>query len=60
MKKSLIAVSLGDPAGIGPEIVARSIADRDLFAITDCIVVGDKKVMENAIRITGENLTVRR
>lgn len=58
MKKSLIAVSLGDPAGIGPEIVARSIADRDLFAITDCIVVGDKKVMENAIRITGENLTV--
>ena len=58
MKKPLIAVPLGDPAGIGPEIVAKSIADRELFQIADCIVVGDKKVMENAVRITGEDLTV--
>ena len=58
MKKPLIAVPLGDPAGIGPEIVAKSIADRELFRIADCIVVGDKKVVENAIRITGEDLTV--
>ena len=58
MKKPLIAVPLGDPAGIGPEIVAKSIADRELFRIADCIVVGDKKVVENAIRITGEALTV--
>ena len=58
LKKPLIAIPLGDPAGIGPEIVARSIADKDLFAITDCIVIGDRKVMENAIRITGEDLTV--
>ena len=58
MKKPLIAVPLGDPAGIGPEIVAKSIADRELFRIADCIVVGDKKVMENAVRITGEDLTV--
>ena len=58
MKKTLIAVPLGDPAGIGPEIVARSIADKELFRITDCIVIGDKKVMENAIRITGEDLKV--
>lgn len=58
MKKTLIAIPLGDPAGIGPEIVARSIADKDLFQITNCIVIGDKKVMENAIRITGEDLKV--
>ena len=58
MNKTLIAIPLGDPAGIGPEIVARSIADKDLFRITDCIVIGDRKVMENAIRITGEDLKV--
>lgn len=58
MKKPLIAVPLGDPAGIGPEIVAKSIADRELFRIADCIVVGDKKVVENAVKITGEDLTV--
>ena len=58
MKKPLIAVPLGDPAGIGPEIVAKSIADRELFKIADCIVVGDKKVVENAVKITGEDLEV--
>ena len=58
MKKPLIAVPLGDPAGIGPEIVVKSVADKELFAITDCIVIGDKKVVENAVKITGENLTV--
>ena len=58
MKKPLIAVPLGDPAGLGPEIVAKSIADRELFKIADCIVVGDKKVVENAVKITGEDLAV--
>lgn len=58
MKKPLIAVPLGDPAGIGPEIVVRSIADKELFQITDCIVIGDRKVVENAIRITGEDVTL--
>ena len=59
MKKPLIAVPLGDPAGIGPEIVAKSIADKELFQVADCIVIGDKKVVENAVRITGEDLTVQ-
>ena len=58
MKKPLIAVPLGDPAGIGPEIVVKSIADPELFALTDCIVIGDRKVVENAVKITGENLKV--
>ncbi len=58
MKKPLIAVPMGDPAGIGPEIVAKAIADRDLFRISDCIVIGDRKVMEIAVRITGERLTI--
>ena len=58
MKKPLIVVPMGDPAGIGPEIVAKAIADRDLFRIADCIVIGDRKVMETAVRITGERLTI--
>ena len=48
--KPIIAITMGDPAGIGPEIVARSVADKELFALTNCIVIGDRKVMANAIR----------
>ena len=40
MKKPLIAVTLGDPAGIGPEIVVKTVADHGTFEKADCIVIG--------------------
>ena len=59
MAKSLIAVPIGDPAGVGPEIVAKSIASREVFEAANCIIIGDKTIMENAIKIVGADLTVR-
>ena len=58
--KPLIAVTLGDPAGIGPEIVVRTAADRQLFKEANCIVIGDLGAIEQAIRITGVDLKVNR
>ncbi|WLD76668.1 4-hydroxythreonine-4-phosphate dehydrogenase PdxA [Mogibacterium neglectum] len=58
MEKPIIAVTMGDPAGIGPEIVVKSIADKTTFDIARCIVVGDKKVMAKAIEIVGADLKI--
>lgn len=58
MEKPIIAVTMGDPAGIGPEIVAKSIADKATFDVARCIVIGDKKVMEKAIEFVGADLKV--
>ncbi len=58
MKKPLIAVTLGDPAGIGPEIVVKTVADKDLFEEANCIVIGDAGVVEQAIGVTGVDLKV--
>ena len=58
MEKPIIAVTMGDPAGIGPEIVAKSIADKATFDVARCIVIGDKKVMEKAVEIVGADLKV--
>lgn len=58
MRKSLIAVPIGDPAGVGPEIVAKSVASKEVFDAADCIIVGDKAIMENAVKITGTGLTI--
>jgi 4-hydroxythreonine-4-phosphate dehydrogenase len=45
-----IAISLGDPAGIGPEIVARALAARpDL----DAVVYGDEGVLARAAAAAG-------
>jgi 4-hydroxythreonine-4-phosphate dehydrogenase len=40
---SPLAVALGDPAGIGPEIVAKSWAQRDLRALPPFFAVGDRR-----------------
>ncbi|MGL5437910.1 MAG: 4-hydroxythreonine-4-phosphate dehydrogenase PdxA [Lachnospiraceae bacterium] len=59
MEKILVAIPIGDPAGVGPEIVAMALANQDVYQAASCIVVGDKKVMENAIKITGVELSVQ-
>ena len=35
-----LAVTLGDPRGIGPEIVARALADERVRAACEVVVVG--------------------
>ena len=58
MGKPLIAVTMGDPAGVGPEIVAKSLASEEVTDVADCVIVGDRKCMENAIRIVGADLKI--
>ena len=38
MKKSLIAVPIGDPAGVGPEIVAKAVASKEVADVAGCII----------------------
>ncbi len=56
--KPLIAVTIGDPAGIGPEIVAKAVSDRELFGKSNCIVIGDAWILGQAVRITGSDLNI--
>lgn len=58
MKKPLIAIPIGDPAGVGPEITVMALADKTVLEHADTIVIGHKKIMENAIKITGSPLTL--
>ena len=57
-RKPIIAVPIGDPAGIGPEIVAKAIAEPEVTDVADVIVIGDRQVMENAIAITNTGLSI--
>ena len=59
MSKPIIAIPIGDPAGIGPEIVAKSLEAESTYNVADCIVVGDKTIMENAIAITKTSLKIK-
>jgi 4-hydroxythreonine-4-phosphate dehydrogenase len=52
-----IALTLGDPAGVGPEIVLKALADPDLAPLARWIVVGDAAAVREAERITGHPLS---
>jgi 4-hydroxythreonine-4-phosphate dehydrogenase len=45
-----IAISLGDPAGIGPEVVVRALAARPTLPV---IIFGDAGVLARAARLSG-------
>src|ERR1017187_7932463 len=51
-----IALTMGDPAGVGPEVVLQAVADPELAPLARWIVVGDAAVLEMAQRITGVEL----
>jgi 4-hydroxythreonine-4-phosphate dehydrogenase len=54
----IIGISMGDPAGIGPEICAKTLALKEIYDVCRPIVVGDAGVMANAVRFCGLKLEV--
>ncbi|WP_090926168.1 4-hydroxythreonine-4-phosphate dehydrogenase PdxA [Salibacterium qingdaonense] len=58
-KRPAIAVTMGDPAGVGPEIIAKSLSTKQLFS--DCLpfVIGDASMLERAVEVTGAEAVVR-
>ncbi len=49
----IIAITLGDPAGIGPEITAKALQDPELYSRCRPLVIGDAAVLERAARLVG-------
>ena len=51
MSHPTIAVTMGDPAGIGPELVAKVLANQADVARCRPVVIGDRQVMGDACRV---------
>ena len=58
MAKPIVAVPIGDPAGVGPEIVVKSLASDVVKGCANCIIIGDKGIIDKAIALTGSSLKV--
>lgn len=57
--RPLVAVTMGDPAGIGPEIVVKALAERSAREAVRPLVIGDARVLEEAVRGSRLDLEVR-
>jgi 4-hydroxy-L-threonine phosphate dehydrogenase PdxA len=50
-KKPFVAVTMGDPAGIGPEVIARAWGDERMHAAVQPFVIGHPEIMRRAVAL---------
>ena len=48
----VVAITMGDPSGIGPEVVVKALNDPELVRLARWIVVGDSRILKLAEEIT--------
>jgi 4-hydroxythreonine-4-phosphate dehydrogenase len=58
--RPLLGITMGDPAGIGPEVIAKALAGKALRRLCHPIVIGSVPVMEQTIKSLKLKLNVVR
>jgi 4-phospho-D-threonate 3-dehydrogenase / 4-phospho-D-erythronate 3-dehydrogenase len=56
MKNPIIGITMGDPAGIGAEIIVKALSRKGIYQKSRPIVIGSKSVMADAIEFTHSRL----
>ena len=49
-KRPVIGITMGDPAGIGPEIIVKAILEYDINRICRPVVIGDAEVIKKVLK----------
>ena len=59
MTRPIVAITMGDAAGIGPEVVVKALAVRDAYDVCRPVVVGDAARLVKAAGLSRVNVIVR-
>jgi 4-hydroxythreonine-4-phosphate dehydrogenase len=54
----IIGITMGDPVGIGPEIIIKALSSGELFNICRPVVFGDKAILEREIKNLNSSVTL--
>jgi 4-hydroxythreonine-4-phosphate dehydrogenase len=57
-QRPIIAITIGDPAGIGPEVVVKALADKAIYEMCRPLVIGESNTLKTAIALVKNNFTV--
>ena len=57
MPQPVIALAIGDPAGISPELTAKVLALKEVREAARVVVVGDRRIFDDGARIAGVQVT---
>lgn len=49
--RPIVAITMGDPAGVGPEVVVKALADPRVYECSRPLVIGDLETLQRAIKL---------
>ncbi|MDU3503252.1 MULTISPECIES: 4-hydroxythreonine-4-phosphate dehydrogenase PdxA [Haemophilus] len=55
----ILGITMGDGAGIGPEVIIKALADKRIYELARPVVIGDYKIMQRALGIVKSDLQLR-
>ena len=58
MEQKRIAITMGDPAGIGPEVVVKALSNQEIYEKCIPVVIGDYEALQDAIHFSGLDLSL--
>ena len=51
MEKPVIALAMGDPCGISPELTAKVVALEEVRKAAQVVVIGDRRVFDQGAKV---------
>lgn len=57
--RPIVGITMGDGAGVGPEIIMKALSDKEIYDICRPFVIGDAKILERAGNIVNSGANVR-
>jgi len=57
--RPIIGITMGDAAGIGPEIIDKALSKKEIYEITCPIVIGDASVLEDALKVAKVQIKIQ-
>lgn len=59
MTSPLIAITMGDPAGIGPEIIIKALEERVIFDQCRPVVLGDEGILSDTVQWLASTVKIK-
>lgn len=58
MNPPVVGITMGDPAGIGPEILIKALGFPEIFQLCKPVVIGDAQIIQKALRLLSSPLKI--
>lgn len=59
MKKDYIAIPMGDPAGVGPEIIIKTVETKEVYEWCNPVFIGNIEILKIAKKVCNSNLEIK-